>query len=48
MENGTHVRLLVVIDEYIRESLAIDVGRSFNGQDVVELLCYLFAVINPL
>ncbi len=36
--------LLVVIDEYTRESLAIDVARHFSGQDVVELLRYLFAV----
>lgn len=44
LENGTRVRLLVVIDEYTRESLAIDVARNFSGQDVVELLRYLFAV----
>lgn len=37
-------RLLVVIDEYTRESLAIDVARHFSGQDVVELLRYLVAV----
>jgi len=44
LENGKRVRLLVVIDEYTRESLAIDVARHFSGQDVVELLRYLFAV----
>ncbi|MHC4060458.1 MAG: IS3 family transposase, partial [Planctomycetota bacterium] len=44
LENGTRVRLLVVIDEYTRESLAIDVASNFSGQDVVELLRYLFAV----
>ena len=32
------------MDEYTRESLAIDVARSFSGRDVVELLRYLFAV----
>ena len=44
LENGKRVRLLVVMDEYTRESLAIDVARHFSGQDVVELLRYLFAV----
>jgi putative transposase len=44
LENGKRVRLLVVMDEYTRESLAIDVARSFSGRDVVELLRYLFAV----
>ena len=44
LENGTRVRLLVVIDEYTRESLAIDVASNFSGQNVVELLRYLFAV----
>jgi len=28
LENGTRVRLLVVLDEYTRESLAIDVASS--------------------
>jgi len=44
MENGRRARLLTVVDEYTRECLAIDVARSFRGQDVVELLRYLFAV----
>ena len=35
---------MVVIDEYTRECLALDVARSFRGDDVVELLRYLFAV----
>jgi transposase InsO family protein len=30
--------------EYTRECLAIDVAKSFRGQDIVELLRYLFAV----
>ncbi|MHC4370473.1 MAG: IS3 family transposase, partial [Planctomycetota bacterium] len=42
LENGTRVRLLAVIDEYTRESLAIDVASNFSGQNVVELLRYLF------
>jgi len=38
------VKLLVVIDEFTRECLAIDVNRKIKGPDVVELLRYLFAV----
>jgi putative transposase len=44
LESDRCVRLLVVIDEYTRESFAIDVARNFSGRDVVELLRYLFAV----
>ena len=44
LENGRAVKLLTVIDEFTRESLAIDVGHHVRGEDVVELLRYLFAV----
>jgi putative transposase len=44
LENGRLVKLLVVIDEFTRECLAIDVNRKIKGADVVELLRYLFAV----
>jgi transposase InsO family protein len=44
LENGKRVRMLVVIDEYTRECLAIDVAKKFTGHDVVEVLRYLFAV----
>ena len=44
LENGRKVRMLVVIDEFTRECLALDVAKHFNGQDVVEVLRYLFAV----
>jgi len=44
LENGRLVKLLVVIDEYTRECLAIDVNKSVKGPDVVEVLRYLFAV----
>jgi transposase InsO family protein len=44
LENGRLVKLLVVIDEFTRECLAIDVKRSIKGPDVVEVLRYLFAV----
>jgi transposase InsO family protein len=42
-EDGRQLRLLVVIDEYTRECLAIEVGRSFTAQDVMGVLQYLFA-----
>jgi transposase InsO family protein len=44
LENGRKVRMLVVIDEFTRECLALDVARSFKGRDVIEVVRYLFAV----
>ena len=44
LENGRKMKLLVVIDEFTRECLAIDVNRKMKGPDVVEVLRYLFAV----
>jgi transposase InsO family protein len=44
LENGHLMKLLVVIDEFTRECLAIDVNRKIKGSDVVEVLRYLFAV----
>ena len=44
LENGRKVRMLVIIDEFTRECLALDVARHFKGKDVVEVLRYLFAV----
>jgi transposase InsO family protein len=44
LENGRLMKLLVVIDEYTRECLVIDVNRKIKGPDVVEVLRYLFAV----
>jgi transposase InsO family protein len=43
-EDGRQLKLLVVLDEYTRECLAIEVSRSFTSEDVVALLQYLFAV----
>ena len=43
-EDGRQFRLLAVIDEYTRECLAIEAGRSFTAQDVIGVLQYLFAV----
>jgi transposase InsO family protein len=43
-EDGRQLKLLVVIDEYTRECLAIEAARSFTAEDVVGTLGYLFAV----
>jgi len=44
LETGRKVKLLVVLDEFTRECLALDVSRRVQGPDVVEVLRYLFAV----
>ena len=36
------MRLLTIVDEYTRESLAIDVERKLNSEDVLERLGWLF------
>lgn len=43
-EDGRQLKLLVVIDEFTRECLAIEVGRTFAARDVMLTLQYLFAV----
>ena len=43
-EDGRGLRMLVVIDEFTRECLAIEVGRSFTSDDVIGVLQYLFAI----
>ena len=43
-EDGRQLRLLVVVDEYTRECLVLEVARSFTSQDVLGVLQYLFAV----
>ena len=43
-EDGRPLKILAVIDEFTRESLALEVGRSFTAPAVVETLSYLFAV----
>jgi len=44
MEDGRRLKMLVVIDEFTRECLAIEVGRMFTARDVMLTLEYLFAV----
>ena len=43
-EDGRQLKLLVVIDEFTRESLAVEVGRTFTARGVMLTLQYLFAV----
>lgn len=40
--DGRPLRLLTIVDEYTRECLAIDVGRSLNSEDVLARLTELF------
>lgn len=40
---GTKVRILCVTDEFTRESLALEVGRSFKSERVCQVLEGLFA-----
>lgn len=42
--DGRSLKLLTMLDEFTRESLAIEVGRSIKSQDVIEVLAYLFIV----
>ena len=43
-EDGRQLKLLVVIDEFTRECLTTEVGRTFTARDVMLTLQYLFAV----
>ncbi len=43
-EDGRVLRMLVVIDEFTRKCLAIEVGQSFTSDDVIGVLQYLFAI----
>ena len=43
-EDGKQLKLLVVLDEFTRECLAIEPDRSFKARDVISTLQYLFAV----
>ena len=42
--NGKPLKLLTLLDEFTRESLAIEIGRSIKAKDVIEVLEYLFMV----
>ncbi len=41
-EEGRRLKMMPVVDEYSRECLSIDVGRSITAEDVVETLSSLF------
>jgi putative transposase len=43
-EDGRQLKLLVVVDEFTRENLAIEVARSFTARQVIDVLQYVFAV----
>jgi putative transposase len=43
-EDGRKLKFLTVLDEYTRESPAIEVGRSIRAGDVIDVLEYLFIV----
>jgi len=43
-EDGRSLKLLTVLDEFTRESPAIEVGRSIRAKDVISVLEYLFMV----
>ncbi len=40
--DGRPLRILTILDEYTRECLAIDVGRTFTAEDVLDRLADLF------
>jgi putative transposase len=44
--DGRKLRTLTVVDHYTRESLAIDVGQSLKGEDVVMTLNRIIATRN--
>jgi len=43
-EDGRRLKILVVIDEYTRRSIALEVGRSFRSEDVIEVMRVLFGL----
>ena len=43
-EDGRQFKILAVIDEYTRECLSLEIGRSFKAEEVVDTLRYLFAL----
>ena len=45
--DGRTFRMLTVIDEFTRESLAIEVGRRLRSDDVLHLLADLFVRYGP-
>jgi hypothetical protein len=44
LANGGQLKLLCVLDEYTRECLAIEVGKSLRNQDVILTLSRLMRI----
>lgn len=42
--NGTQLKILTVMDEFTREGLALEVGRSLPSKRVIAVLAWLFAI----
>jgi transposase InsO family protein len=42
--DGRPLKWLTLVDEYTRENLALEVGRSMRAEDVIDVLAELFAV----
>lgn len=43
-EDGRTLKMLVIVDEFTREALALEVGRHFTSGDLLMVLEYLFEV----
>jgi putative transposase len=43
-EDGRSLKLLTVLDEFTRESLTIEIGRSMKAKDLTAVLEYLFII----
>ncbi len=43
-DGGGRLRILNIVDEFTRESLAMEIRRHFTGRDVVAVLAELFAI----
>jgi putative transposase len=46
--DGRRIRALTVVDDYSRESLAIEVGQSIDGEQVVTIMNRLSAMRGAL
>ncbi len=46
-EDGRRLKIFVVVDEYTRRCLALEVGRHFTSEDVIETMRVLFDLYGP-
>ena len=42
--NGRSLKMLVIIDEFTRECIALEVGRKLSSDDFIDVLVDLFAI----